>query len=145
MTVEKESLPANVLQALHQGNTLEAVKLLCESTGLGLKESKDAIYEHLQERPSTVAGGAAFKQLPASVVAALQRGEKVEAIRLLREQTGLGLKEAKDAVEGESQDTYQANHHRPTVETPRSSGLIWWLLGLLLAGYAAYYLLQPHG
>ena len=37
--------------------------------------------------------------LPDNVVAALKRGNKVEAIKLLREQTGAGLKEAKDAVE----------------------------------------------
>ena len=31
--------------------------------------------------------------------AALARGQKIEAIRLVRERTGLGLKEAKDLVE----------------------------------------------
>ena len=34
--------------------------------------------------------------LPDKVVEALKRGNKVEAIKLLREQTGVGLKEAKD-------------------------------------------------
>ena len=37
--------------------------------------------------------------LPDKVVEALKRGNKVEAIKLLREQTGVGLKEAKDAVD----------------------------------------------
>lgn len=37
--------------------------------------------------------------LPADVIAAAQRGEKIEAIKLLRERTGIGLAEAKDAVE----------------------------------------------
>ncbi len=37
--------------------------------------------------------------LPANVIAAVQRGEKIEAIKILRERTGMGLKEAKDAVE----------------------------------------------
>ena len=36
---------------------------------------------------------------PAQVVAALERGQKIEAIKLLRELRGLGLKEAKDLVE----------------------------------------------
>ena len=144
MTAKHESLPANVLHALHQGNTLEAVKLLCESTGLGLRESKDVICEYRQRHPTTPVGAASFNQLPASVVSALQRGDKMEAIRLLREQTGLGLKEAKDAVEGESQDTFQASHHLPTADTP-TSNLIWWLPGLLFAGYITYYFLQSLG
>lgn len=46
MTEKNESLPANVLEAMHQGNTLEAVKLSCESIGLGVKESKAVIHQH---------------------------------------------------------------------------------------------------
>lgn len=37
--------------------------------------------------------------LPADVIAAAQRGEKNEAITLLRERTGMGLPESKAAVE----------------------------------------------
>jgi ribosomal protein L7/L12 len=37
----------------------------------------------------------------AEVRAALERGNKIEAIKLVRERTGLGLKEAKDLVERE--------------------------------------------
>lgn len=35
----------------------------------------------------------------AAIAEALARGEKIEAIKLLREATGLGLKESKEAVE----------------------------------------------
>lgn len=37
--------------------------------------------------------------LPSPVVSALSKGEKIEAINLLREARGIGLKEAKDIVE----------------------------------------------
>jgi hypothetical protein len=37
--------------------------------------------------------------LPAPVLEALRQGNKIEAIKRMREQAGLGLKEAKDAVE----------------------------------------------
>lgn len=37
--------------------------------------------------------------IPPHVQAALRAGQKIDAIRLMREATGLGLKEAKDAVE----------------------------------------------
>lgn len=37
--------------------------------------------------------------VPGDVLAALQRGDKIEAIKLLRTARGIGLKEAKDAVD----------------------------------------------
>lgn len=36
---------------------------------------------------------------PEEIVAAVDSGNKIEAIKLLREKTGLGLKEAKDAID----------------------------------------------
>lgn len=38
-------------------------------------------------------------ELPDEVMAALRRGHKIEAIRLLRESYGIGLKQAKELVE----------------------------------------------
>jgi len=38
-------------------------------------------------------------EIPADALAALKRGNKIEAIKLMRQSTGLGLKESKDAVE----------------------------------------------
>ena len=40
-----------------------------------------------------------YQNLPHGVTEALQRGEKIEAIKHYREATGVGLKEAKDFVE----------------------------------------------
>lgn len=41
----------------------------------------------------------AREQLPTEAMLALQAGRKIEAIRIVREQTGLGLAESKDLVE----------------------------------------------
>ena len=40
-----------------------------------------------------------YKNLPPSVVDAVQRGKKIEAIKRYRETTGVGLKEAKEFIE----------------------------------------------
>lgn len=40
-----------------------------------------------------------FRNLPQSVVEALARGKKVQAIKCYREATGAGLKESKDVIE----------------------------------------------
>jgi ribosomal protein L7/L12 len=37
--------------------------------------------------------------IPSQAIIELQQGRKIEAIRIVREEQGLGLKEAKDAVE----------------------------------------------
>ena len=77
------------------------------------------------------------QDLPPEVSAALQRGQKIEAIKLLRELKGLGLKEAKEAVDG-----YQAGRQSADVSVvqPGGRGGIFWLLGLLLLGFAAAWL-----
>src|SRR6185295_4582144 len=90
---------------------IEAIKRVRELTGLGLKEAKDYV-EALPPVPlestSTSAATGAVRVATTSVVAAdvehearaiLARGNKIEAIKRVRELTGLGLKEAKDYVE----------------------------------------------
>ena len=41
-----------------------------------------------------------YANLPAGVAEAIQSGEKIKAIKLYREASGVGLKEAKDFIEG---------------------------------------------
>lgn len=86
-----------VVAHLHAGQKIEAIKRYRELTGVGLKEAKDAV-EALERGeapmlpPTSSAPAANVQEL-------LREGRKLEAIKLYREQTGLGLKEAKDAVE----------------------------------------------
>jgi len=150
MSFSPESLPADVKDALQRGNTIEAIKLLRASSGLGLKEAKDVIDAHHQGRPIPLQSQAFPERLPAAVALALQQGNKIEAVRLLREQTGMGLKEAKDAVEASQQgsgaiDSDALNVGASPGQVTRRSGLIW---GLLVAGIAcvvAYSLLRSPG
>jgi ribosomal protein L7/L12 len=90
------SLPPHVLAALQRGSSLEAIKLLRESTGMGLREAKEVIDQYPKVAVFGVDQARAF---PAEVVQALQRGDKLQAVKLLRELSGVGLLEAKDAVE----------------------------------------------
>lgn len=144
MTLPNQSLPARVLFALATGNKVEAIKLLREATGLDLKQAKDAVEG---QRPADGAGArpeAPATKLPADVVDALQRGKKIEAVRLLRQHTGLGLKDAKDAVDRAGiAASIRAGDLSPG-EVPRSS---WgnWLAAAAVAAVVAYYFLRPAG
>jgi ribosomal protein L7/L12 len=53
-----------------------------------------------QGQPTAVAGWPARPVVDADVARILAKGNKIEAIKLAREKYGLGLKEAKDYVEG---------------------------------------------
>lgn len=71
------------------------------------------------------------QDLPPEVLAALQQGRKIEAIKLLRELKGIGLKEAKDAVDSHA---FERQPGVVSVVRPGARGSIFWLLGLLGLG-----------
>jgi ribosomal protein L7/L12 len=93
---------------------IEAIKLVREHTALGLKEAKDLVDAVEAGSPidpprGAFGGPGGFPgQGPAGMVAPatraraeqiLARGALIEAIKLVRKETGLGLKEAKDYCE----------------------------------------------
>jgi len=148
------SLPQPAQDALQRGNLVEAIQLMRAGTGLGLKETKDALEAYL--RGEAPAGGFAPKALPAGaplpaqVQEALDQGNKIEAVRRLRGLTGMGLKEAKDAVEagrtGLDTDTDTgmgpgASEGLSPGQVRSSNGLWWWLAALAVLALAAFVLL----
>lgn len=97
MNPSEESQQA-IADAITRGDTIEAIKLYRQATGVGLKEAVDAvaaITRGVPTGPQQRAGNASMVQ----VEAALEQGRKIEAVKLYRNLTGLGLKESKEAVE----------------------------------------------
>jgi ribosomal protein L7/L12 len=93
---ETEEMRRDVEAVLQSAGKIAAIKLYRERTGTGLAEAKSAVeaIERQSPAPPPMAG-----DLEQQVLVLLQGGKKIEAIRVYREQTGVGLKEAKDAVE----------------------------------------------
>jgi len=90
------------------GRKIEAIKLYRELAGVGLKEAKEAVEAIEAGRtppPVAVSPAAApsHPEPPADLEAECRRlyraGKAIAAIKLYREHTGVGLKEAKEAVE----------------------------------------------
>lgn len=101
-------IPERIAQLVAAGQKIEAIKLLREATGLGLADAKSVIDAvgsgapvppHVLQQIGARAADAAAADLPADVLAAAAAGNRIEAIRLLRAQRGLGLKEAKDLLD----------------------------------------------
>ena len=78
------------------------------------------------------ASAAVESPLPSPVIQALQAGNKIQAIKLLREQTAMSLKEAKDAVEAVEYTSAQETPHLSPGEEPKSRKNFWWFLTFLV-------------
>ena len=162
-------LPDEVREALQRGNLFDAIKLLRRAGVSNLKEAK-AVLEAEARRlnagrgraPGTTASpsspaapdGAAMRGVfPPAAADALRRGHKIEAIRLVREHLGIGLKEAKDLVDQHEQlmvPTVEGLSPRNGLspgEVPRTSGRITWLLvaAAIVAGLVYHFLLRDPG
>jgi ribosomal protein L7/L12 len=96
-----------VLNHLRAGEMIQAIKAYREATGAGLKEAKDACEAMALQTPwSVAASGNLNKSERDEIARFLAAGQKIQAIKVYREATGVGLKEAKDAVEAmESQQS----------------------------------------
>lgn len=94
----------DIVGLLAAGQEIEAIKRYRERYRVGLKEAKDAVDAMERGSPTgaaprrrgSMAPGAAF---PPAVDDALRAGQKIEAVKLYRQEYGVGLKEAKDAVD----------------------------------------------
>lgn len=105
-------LPAAAVDALRRGRTIEAVKIVRESSGLALKEAHELVQRHVQQmarqasdvaeqvdaadRPAKV-GGFVF---PPEAANAIARGDVIDAIaQVRRANPGFDLRTAKAAID----------------------------------------------
>jgi ribosomal protein L7/L12 len=141
-----------VRRALAAGNKIAAIKRWRALTGCGLKEAKDAIeaippaFGGMPGAGAAAPGGpGAIPPVHPTVLSLLAAGRTIEAIKVYREATGVGLAEAKAAVEqlarqgtapGAAQAAGAGAWSTPVVERPRrgSAGLI---LGVIVVVIAA--------
>ncbi len=97
--------PAQVQQIheyIHAKQLIHAIKLYREATGAGLAEAKDAVEEMARNemmKPPSDMRGMDNPILDGRIRSLLARRKKIEAVKIYREEYGVGLKEAKDAVD----------------------------------------------
>lgn len=100
-----------VVALAQAGKVIEAIKLYRQMTNCGLAEAKTAVDNIRAGRPiqpvqaygeapnEGTTGGSMRSDQKAEIRRLMQANQKIEAIKLYRQITGVGLKEAKDAVE----------------------------------------------
>lgn len=142
-------LPTEATEALAAGRKIEAIKIVRSEWGVSLKEALEAVESHLQSPPQARTGPSlsrrpgprkaspADRALPTSATVALAAGRKLDAIKIVRSEWGIDLKEAREAV-----DSY-INSQPGLAESMRSSTasggriLLWIVIAAAIV--AVYY------
>ena len=148
-------VPAEILSVWNSGSKVLAIKMLREQNGLGLAEAKQLLESADTGADAADSPLALNSAIPASaelrIHAAMASGNKLEAVKLLKEATGLGLAEAKErideAMQGEPLNLEAALHH-PTQPITASSapgevkgnhGILWLALILVVLAWGAWF------
>ncbi|HSG41646.1 MAG TPA: hypothetical protein VLA72_00695 [Anaerolineales bacterium] len=87
---------------LHEHRKTDAIKLYREATGSSLAEAKEAVEEMAVNeavKPPDDVRDYDNPVLTSRIKSLLSRNRKVDAVKIYREEYGVGLKEAKDAVD----------------------------------------------
>ena len=93
----EEVFRQQLLRLLNEGQRIQAVAAYRRRTGVDLNHAVEVIDGLERDNQFNVAPGDA--DLERAVIAYLERGEKIEAVKFYREKTQLDLKASKDAVE----------------------------------------------
>ena len=91
------ALDPEVRAAADRGDLVEAIRLLRQQSGMGLREAKDAVESYL--RGEAVPDSPREAKIPVAAISALQEGRLIDAIRFTREANRIGLQDSKQAVE----------------------------------------------
>ena len=100
------NLQPHQAQKIHElidaSQILMAIQVYREATGVGLAEAKQAVEEMMQmevARPPSDSRNFDNPVLESKIRSMLAKGKKIEAVKIYREEYGIGLKEAKDVVD----------------------------------------------
>ncbi|MEG0149305.1 MAG: hypothetical protein RR718_15870 [Comamonas sp.] len=135
-------VPEEILQLARQGEKVRAIALLREQNGLGLAQAKQLLEERLEDAQGKPNPATHQSFTPEDVMtaidAALASGEKLQAIKLLCDSTGIGLLEAKQRIEQRmGMAPSHADRDQSPGEVTRSSGRPFFALLLSAAAAAA--------
>lgn len=100
------NLQPHQAQKIHElidaSQILMAIQVYREATGVSLAEAKRAVEQMAQMEMSRPPSGRRDFDNPvleSKIGSLLSKGKKIEAVKIYREEYGVGLKEAKDAVD----------------------------------------------
>lgn len=128
MTLFTEAQKQEILSLAQQNSKIEAIKWVIDHSDLGLKQAKDYV-ESLLENSSGNSSHFTFQSSTDSSISSssiplqeihllLQQGRKIEAIKLVKDSSNIGLKEAKEYIESLEESPHSNHNHQ---HTPRNT------------------------
>ena len=100
-----EPIEVQVKGLIAQGRKIEAIKLVRETNRISLEAAKDSV-EAIEKHGRPTLGEMGMmstvrlaQELSKDALKLIAKGQRIEAIQLVRQRTGLGLKEAKEIVD----------------------------------------------
>ncbi|MEO6519102.1 MAG: ribosomal protein L7/L12 [Pseudoxanthomonas sp.] len=143
-------LPSEAVAALSSGHVVEAVRIVRQATGLGLKEAKDLVdaYRENPVRGSDLQLDDKLEalarehgvEIPAAAVDAFNRGNVLEAIKLVRQQVKRGTPPSHDTERDHAGSPVLSSARKAATVSVESNSNSWLWALLLLAGFAAAWL-----
>ena len=97
--LSRDATDEDIRTLAEQGKKIEAIKLYRALHGTGIKEAKDAVEDMLLGRNSSSQSNTSENVSDNDIRILAQQGKIIQAIKSYRVLHGVGLKEAKDAVE----------------------------------------------
>lgn len=104
-SVELDALSEEVKDLLAKGRKIDAIKLVREKTRFSLEAAKEMV-ETIEKGASPAAHERTMAEalqtaheLTPEVQRLVKKGQRLEAVKLIRERTGIGLREAKELVD----------------------------------------------
>ena len=97
-------VPPAASELARRGNLIEAIKLTREYSGCSLIDAKEAVEASVRERVMSARAAATEADahggdIPLAAILSLQKGRLIDAVKHIREASGLGLKESKERVD----------------------------------------------
>lgn len=97
MTLEEQAFHAHLLELLARGEKIGAIAAYGRRSGCDLATAKEFV--EALDSDQQFATARPIADVEREVAKLLERNEKINAVKVYRERTGVGLKEAKDEVE----------------------------------------------
>jgi len=88
-------------------------------------------------------GASQSPALPQTAIAALEKGNTIEAIKIVRLERDLGLKESKDQVDAYLKSRSDLQRRLESAQAEARQGFVWWLvIFLVFTAGTAYFVTQ---
>ncbi len=132
-----------IFEQIKKGNKIEAIKILRVENNLDLKTAKELV-----DRFSVGSSDSEYNsevktniKISENVLSLLRKGKKIDAIKVLRQETGLGMKDSKEMVEKVLSENTEVNEIY-SANTKEAVRKFFFVVSILILIYLIFYLLK---